>query len=281
MFKATVIETFIATPSDIIQERTIIRDIINEWNIINSKSRNVIIKDLGWENDIYSTFSDGRAQESINKQILEESDLLIGVFWTRIGTPTGEFISGSVEEITKHINAEKPVLLYFSDMPVRPDSVDQEQYQKLIEFKEWCKQKGIYNPYDKVEDFVQIFRRQLGLIMNTEKKILELIGEKGISEVEVAQRSKSLTLSDSAKELVKEISRDHDGILRVLKTLGGYDVQSNGKRFGSSKYDARARAKIDSAIEELESLDLIRANLKRDIFTITAKGYEIADQIHA
>ena len=149
VYKATVIETFIATPSDIVQERALIRDIINEWNIVNSKTRNVILKDLGWENDIYSSFSDGRPQESINKQILEKSDLLIGVFWTRVGTPTGDYISGSVEEITKHINADKPVLLFFSDMPVRPP------FRRKLLRGRWSFGRYIYS------NSLQIFRENI------------------------------------------------------------------------------------------------------------------------
>ncbi len=279
MYKATVIETFIATPSDIVQERAFIREIINEWNIVNSKTRNVILKDLGWENDIYSSFSDGRPQESINKQILEDADLLIGVFWTRVGTPTGDYISGSVEEITKHINAHKPVLLFFSDMPVRLDSVDQNQYQKLLDFKKWCQEIGIYNSYDNPEDFVKIFTRQLGLVMNSEKKILDLIGSPDRVEYYENEYRNTIKLSDNAKQLLKEISLDRSGQLIAIMTLGGYNVQTNGKSFGSKRNDARAKAEIDSAIEELESLNLIRSNPKREIFTINAKGYEIADEI--
>jgi choline kinase len=37
MYKATVIEIFIVSPSDIIQEKNCFREIIEEWNIINSK----------------------------------------------------------------------------------------------------------------------------------------------------------------------------------------------------------------------------------------------------
>ena len=74
----------------------------------------------------------GRAQEILNKQILERCDLLVGIFWTRIGTETGGYISGTVEEIEKHVASKKPAMLYFYGQPVEEGIVDKEQYSKFI-----------------------------------------------------------------------------------------------------------------------------------------------------
>lgn len=53
-----------------------------------------------------------RPQEIINKQVLRNCDLLIAVFWTRLGTPTGGSTSGTVEEIREHIATGKPAMIY-------------------------------------------------------------------------------------------------------------------------------------------------------------------------
>lgn len=74
-------------------------------------------------------------QEIINNQILDKCDFLVGVFWTRIGTATTEYASGTVEEIEKHIAADKPAMLYFSSQPVVMDTVDPDQYSELSKFK--------------------------------------------------------------------------------------------------------------------------------------------------
>jgi len=281
LYKATVIEVFIASPGDVVQERQLIREVIDEWNIIHSKKRLTVIKDLGWEYDVYSSFKEGRAQEAINKQILEYSDLLIGVFWTKVGTPTGDYVSGSIEEITCHINANKPAMLFFSNSPVHPDSVDQSQYQKLSEFKKMCQGRGLYNPYDSIEKFVEIFRRQLGLLMNNEKKILMLIGaSEDQNDTPHENVPTKIPLSDKAMVLLKEMSLDPQGELLNLMVLSGQILQTNGKNLVSEDGDPRDQANLNAAIEELEKFDLIRANnFKRVIFTITAKGYEIADLI--
>jgi len=64
------------------------------------------------------------AQEFINEQVLEKADLLIAIFWTRIGTPTSEHASGTVEEIEKHIDSEKTTMIYFSSQPVALDTTE-------------------------------------------------------------------------------------------------------------------------------------------------------------
>jgi hypothetical protein len=281
MFKASVLEVFISSPSDIQVEKKMVYDVIDEWNIINSKNRNAVIKAVDWGNNIYSTMSDERAQESINKQILEDSDLLIGIFWTRLGTPTGNYISGSVEEIEKHLSLKKPILLFFSNAPVLLESVDQEQYQKLKDFKKRCQDRGIINSYNSTDDFIKKFRFQLGLLMNKDEKVLELIGNLQGNNDQNIKIDSMIKLSEDAKHLLKEISQDHNGLLFAIMTLAGYNVQTNGKNISAERYDSRNIAKIKGVIEELESHDLIKANnSKRDTFLITAKGFDIADQIN-
>jgi hypothetical protein len=53
-------------------------------------------------------------QAIINKQLLKSSDLLVAVFWTRLGSPTGVADSGTVEEINEHLAGGKPAMIYFS-----------------------------------------------------------------------------------------------------------------------------------------------------------------------
>jgi hypothetical protein len=83
-----------------------------------------------------------RPQELINRQILRDADILVAIFWTRLGSSTGRSASGTVEELEEHIAAEKPVLIYFSRTPVTPDSVDREQYAALTEFRRSLQTRG-------------------------------------------------------------------------------------------------------------------------------------------
>jgi hypothetical protein len=122
-YTANVINVMIASPSDVPQERLIVRDVISEWNTIHAKDKKTVLMPIGWETHSVPDTGD-RPQAIISGQLLKDADLLVAMFWTRIGSPTGAARSGTVEEIEEHIGAGKPAMIYFSSAPVRPDSID-------------------------------------------------------------------------------------------------------------------------------------------------------------
>lgn len=150
-FLATVYQVLIASPSDVQEERKRIPEVLNKWNRIHSAYHEVVFLPIKWETHTVPEMGD-RPQAIINKQIVENSDILIGIFWTKLGTHTGVAESGTVEEIQEFMNSNKKVMLYFSSAPVRLDSVDLEQYERLKSFKKDCQQKGIYHEYSSLEE---------------------------------------------------------------------------------------------------------------------------------
>src|SRR5438552_9179076 len=122
-YDAKVYNVMIASPGDVELERSIVREVVSDWNAANSAARAMVLQPVGWETHSAPAMGD-RPQSIINKQVLQKSDLLIAMFWTRLGTPTGAAPSGTVEEIEEHVKAGKPAMIYFSSAPVRPDSVD-------------------------------------------------------------------------------------------------------------------------------------------------------------
>jgi len=217
-----------------------------------------------------------RPQEIINRQLLTDCDLLIATFWTRIGSPTGKSSSGTVEEIEEHLAKGKPAMIYFSDTPVRPDSIDESQYQTLKEFKNKCRQQGLIESYESIEEFKEKFRRQLAQTIN---KHFAAIQEKEIV-VGAVINDKRDELSESARELLIETSKDKDGILLRAPYVGGIHIQTNEREFVTDK-NPRTEAKWEGAIRELEENGLIEAKSnKRELFSVTHKGFEMADKIN-
>lgn len=164
-YTATVFKVMIASPSDVASERSIIRELLADWNVVNADSKKTVLLPVGWETHSVPEMGN-RPQDIINRQVLRGCDLLIGVFWTRIGTATGQFASGTVEEIEEHIRADCPVMLYFSNTPVTPDSIDPEQYRQLKEFRKACRSRGLYESYTDINDFRAKLYRQLQLKIN-------------------------------------------------------------------------------------------------------------------
>ena len=103
------------------------------WNSANSRSQSVSLQALRWELDAVPSTGDG-PQQTINKQLVETSDILIAVFWTRLGTPTDVAPSGTAEEIEYFRGQGKPVLLYFSEADV-PHDHDLEQLRLLRQYR--------------------------------------------------------------------------------------------------------------------------------------------------
>lgn len=96
--KVTKYGVLISSPGDVHQERVAVRNIISRWNLEHSATKNVILEALMWETHAQPTM-DLKAQQAINQNLLKRADLLIAILWSRMGTPTDKFGSGTEEEI--------------------------------------------------------------------------------------------------------------------------------------------------------------------------------------
>ncbi|MDZ7805808.1 MAG: hypothetical protein U5K71_01680 [Gracilimonas sp.] len=69
--------------------------------------------------------------------------LLIAIFESEIGTQTGKYISGTVEEIERHVDAGRPASIYFGNVIENINEIDSEQLEELRKFKESIKGRGL------------------------------------------------------------------------------------------------------------------------------------------
>lgn len=125
-YDSRVYRILIASPSDVLDERQLAVRVMQDWNDLHSTNRRVTVLPLRWETHSAPEYNT-RPQEAINRRIVDDCDLLVGIFWTKLGTPTGEADSGTLEEIERVARAGKPVMLYFSGAPIEPDKVDLPQ----------------------------------------------------------------------------------------------------------------------------------------------------------
>lgn len=276
-YTATTFNVMIASPGDVASERAIVRDVVYEWNAVNSNSRKIVLLPIGWESHA-SPEMGAAAQTIINNQVLTKCDLLVGVFWTRIGTPTERHLSGTVEEIENHIAAGKPAMLYFSSQPVAMDTADLDQVQRLRKFKESCQPRGLNESYDSHTDFKEKFYRHLQLKVN-EHSLFKTSNEIETPQNVVESSTQIPKLSHEARVLLKEASLDTSGVIVLIRFIGGTDVQTNGKSLISGS-ERREVAKWEDALTQLINEELVIARgAKGEIFEITNLGYQIADMI--
>jgi hypothetical protein len=77
-FDSRVYRILIASPSDVEEERELAVRVIQEWNDLHSYARKTVLLPLRWETHTAPSYG-VRAQEMINRAIVDECDLLVGV----------------------------------------------------------------------------------------------------------------------------------------------------------------------------------------------------------
>ena len=112
MHRSKVYRVMIGSPSDLAEERQAATDAVNEWNVQHADAEDAVLLPVKWETHALP-MSSVRPQSAINDQLVNHCDILIGMFWTKLGTSTGVAVSGTVEEIDMFVSDGKPAMLYF------------------------------------------------------------------------------------------------------------------------------------------------------------------------
>lgn len=164
--KITVYDLLISCPSDVSEYVDMLEKEIIHFNNFYGRSNNVIVRTRHWSKDSYSEFGN-HPQKLLNKQIVDSSDMALGVFWTRFGTPTESYGSGTEEEIERMLSMGKQVFLYFLDKPVHLSKFYPEQYKKIQAFMDAHKNEGIFFNVPDERALVTKFRENLELYFDS------------------------------------------------------------------------------------------------------------------
>jgi len=150
------VKILVASPGDVEKERQIVEEVIADWNSRNGDERKMVLEAVLWEKHAApENWGDAEGpQEPITRQLVDDCDCAIGIFWNRVGTPTKLAEGGAVEEVQRMLTVlKRPVMLYFSDMPIVWSKIDVQQKAKLEAFKAAMKADGLVWEYDNLEKF--------------------------------------------------------------------------------------------------------------------------------
>lgn len=151
-------DILISCPGDVSEELKTIENAVKKFNDTYSDILMIRLNTKHWSKDSYNQ-SGGKAQDLLNQQFVYDCDAAIAIFWTRFGTPTDEYGSGTEEEIEYMISSGKQVFMYFSEKKVSPEllgnATSREQYSKIQDFKKKYEKeaKGIYSTFSGTKDF--------------------------------------------------------------------------------------------------------------------------------
>jgi hypothetical protein len=203
---AEVLNILIASPSDVTEERDVVEKVLHAWNASHFERMGVLLHPVRWESHAYPASGD-RPQAIINKQIVESGDILIGIFGYRLGTPTGEAQSGTIEEIEEFRKAGKYVALYFSTADV-PRSADRAQLKALENYKKERQKDTLYFEFEDASALRDHLTRQLPKIVDAVRRPSSLRSSSEQHAADAPQPSSpnashqnSLLLTDMISEL--------------------------------------------------------------------------------
>lgn len=146
-----VYRCLLISPSDVADEREVLAEAINRWNGQIGRGLNVNIDLVRWESHSTPDLCDP-PQAVINRQLVDECDLGIAVFWSRLGTPTQEHASGSVEEISRLLARACRVMVYFCTRPIPQSALKSDQFQQLQALRKNYEQQGLLATYETPQD---------------------------------------------------------------------------------------------------------------------------------
>lgn len=275
-YQATILNVMIASPSDVAEERQLVRDAIYEWNAIHSKRFKVMLNPIGWENNIAPQMG-SHPQEIINKSILNDSDILIGIFWTRLGSPTGEYASGTVEEISKHCNTNKLASVYISKKPY-PEDINLEQLQFLRNQTQIWLNEGLLDFYDNHSTFKQKIKDHLSLHIQHNEYIQAILNELNSNVTSIpASTKQTIKPSDEMVQILLSAGNAESDI-HFRRYLGGQSLSAGDLEPNLNK--PRELAKWENALNDLKNLGLIQdRGYEGECFYLTNEGWQAFDQL--
>ena len=194
-FHAIVLRVLVASPGDLPEEREAIPQIIRRWNSRHAEREGIVLLPIMWEIDGTPGYEQGKdGQEILNKDMVDKCDLVVAVFYSRLGTPTLRAKSGTVEEIQRFVDCKKPVAVYFSDRPLPPSAINTDQLSELRTFKQDFRQKGLGFDFSDIAQFREMLRDHIDSLA---KQTLERIKMGGIQSDVASNGNASPSSADS------------------------------------------------------------------------------------
>ncbi len=158
MRKQDTLVVAIASPSDVGEIRDAIPLIFEKWNAISPKVR---IEPRRWE--IHTTpAAGGRPQDWINRDVVDKADILVAVFWTKLGSGD-QSRSGTIAEIEYFMQKNNParVMVYFCKKPVAVEPHMIDELKELYKFKDDIRESVLYSEFSTLAEFESNIIRHL------------------------------------------------------------------------------------------------------------------------
>jgi hypothetical protein len=149
-FEARALVVLVASPGDTATARGAVERTITDWNRDRARRERVLLLPLRWETDAVPELGED-GQAVINRQLVDECDIVVALFHSRLGAPTPRAVSGTAEEIERARQRGVPIHVYFSEMPI-PRDVDPDELKRLNAYRNDLQAEGLLGSFASLED---------------------------------------------------------------------------------------------------------------------------------
>jgi hypothetical protein len=174
-----LVRIFIASPGDVPEAREAVVQAMHRWNAVHGVNHKIQYLPTRWEQATPQLGA--HPQEVINRQQVDESDGLIGIFYTRLGSKTPNAPSGTAAEIDRCSNSGKTCKIYVCkkdvSQTVLEDPKKKKEFERLKQYKGSLKDRGLLGDFvetaelhDKIYDDLSHWAREFIDAAAAEKK---------------------------------------------------------------------------------------------------------------
>jgi tetratricopeptide (TPR) repeat protein len=163
-----LVRVVVVSPGDVMAERDAVVSVIDELNRRLAPAQGCRLSVWRWETDARPGLHLEGPQGLIDERMqIADSDVVVGIFWKRFGTPTGDAQSGTEHELRNaweawRKNGRPDVMVYFSTQPASPTtSTELEQWHRVVKFREELPKEQLWWSYNDPVGFERHVRGHL------------------------------------------------------------------------------------------------------------------------
>ena len=154
-YSAMVRRFMVLAPSDVpASDIECVAQTIYRWNVTYGPSYAAAVLPVGWKINAAPVHG-SRPQESLNRQLVDDADFVLALFWHRLGTDTGVARSGTVEEVQVAHDAGKSVAILRCRRDIPSDAIDSGQLAALDDYFREIQPSSLYLTYADEAELAQ------------------------------------------------------------------------------------------------------------------------------
>lgn len=174
------VRIIVASPGDVPAEREALSRVIDGLNTDVARGLGFDLRLWRWETDAYPGFHTAGPQRQIDDLMqIADSDIVIGIFWKRFGTPVSDARSGTEHELRRAIEAWKrnghpEIMLYFNKSTYSlQTSAEADQLKAVLAFHEEFSAQALMWSFEGVQGFETLVRQHLTSYLQQRSKQLQ------------------------------------------------------------------------------------------------------------